>query len=65
MYKKYFFCVEKGESQFVFNSLQVSAFLDIYSWASFENLECLPLLCTCVHAGIYFFSVLGRCFIVC
>lgn len=52
MYKKYFFCVEKGESQFMFNSLQVNAFFDICSWASFENLECLLLLGTCVHAGI-------------
>ena len=52
MYKKYFFCVERGESKFMFNSLQVSAFLDIYSWASFENLECLLLLGTCMHTGI-------------
>lgn len=65
MYKKYFFCVEKGESQFMFNSLQVSAFLDICSWASFENLECLLLLGTSVNADIQFFSVLNRCFVVC
>lgn len=62
--QKYFFCVEKGESQFMFNSSQVSAFLDIY-WASFENLECLLLLGTCVNADIQFFSVLDRCFVVC